>query len=53
MGLLMGLPGTFFFTVSDNGVTSKEFWRVLDCDEGYEWWVRDISNLVGYNEIYQ
>ena len=31
-------PGTFYFTVSDNGVTSKEFWRILDCDEAYEWW---------------
>lgn len=31
------IPGTFYFTVSDNGVTSNEFWRILDCDEGLEW----------------
>ncbi|GAX80573.1 hypothetical protein CEUSTIGMA_g8010.t1 [Chlamydomonas eustigma] len=31
------VPGTFYFTVLDNGVTSNEFWRVLDCNEGLEW----------------
>ena len=24
-------PGTFFFTVLDNGVTSNEYWRIIDC----------------------
>lgn len=32
-------PGTFRFSVLDNGVTSNEFWRILDCDEGLEWCV--------------
>ncbi|GFR46611.1 hypothetical protein Agub_g8215 [Astrephomene gubernaculifera] len=26
-------PGTFHLSVLDNGVTSNEFWRILDCDE--------------------
>lgn len=26
-----------FWQVLDNGVTSNEFWRILDCDEGLEW----------------
>jgi len=26
-------PGTFHFSVCDNGVVSKEFWRILDADE--------------------
>lgn len=31
-------PGTFYLSVLDNGVTSKEFWRVLDCDEdAFSW----------------
>jgi hypothetical protein len=24
-------PGTFHFSVLDNGVTSNEYWRILDC----------------------
>ncbi|KAL4427643.1 hypothetical protein ABPG75_001732 [Micractinium tetrahymenae] len=32
-------PGTFRFSVLDNGVTSSEFWRILDCDEGLDWCV--------------
>lgn len=31
------VPGTFFFSVLDNGVVSDEFWRILDCDENLEW----------------
>ncbi|GLI62480.1 hypothetical protein VaNZ11_005111 [Volvox africanus] len=27
------VPGTFHLSVLDNGVTSNEFWRILDCDE--------------------
>mmetsp|Transcript_9912 Transcript_9912/g.36270 ORF Transcript_9912/g.36270 Transcript_9912/m.36270 type:complete len:550 (+) Transcript_9912:98-1747(+) len=30
-------PGTFMFSVLDNGVTSSEFWRVVDVEEEYEW----------------
>jgi len=30
-------PGTFHFSVLDNGVTSNEFWRIMDCDDGYQW----------------
>ena len=25
------VPGQFYFSVLDNGVTSNEFWRILDC----------------------
>ncbi|KAL4444678.1 hypothetical protein ABPG77_002495 [Micractinium sp. CCAP 211/92] len=32
-------PGTFRFSVLDNGVTSNEFWRILDCAEDLEWCV--------------
>ncbi|KAI3424929.1 hypothetical protein D9Q98_008313 [Chlorella vulgaris] len=32
-------PGTFRFSVLDNGVTSNEFWRILDCEEGLDWCV--------------
>ncbi|KAF8063768.1 hypothetical protein HT031_003625 [Scenedesmus sp. PABB004] len=27
------VPGTFNYSVLDNGVTSNEFWRILDCAE--------------------
>lgn len=30
-------PGTFHFSVLDNGVTSKEYWRIMDCAEDLEW----------------
>jgi len=30
-------PGTFHFSVLDNGVVSKEFWKILDADEALEW----------------
>ena len=30
-------PGQFFFSVSDNGVTSKEFWRIVDCADDLSW----------------
>lgn len=30
-------PGTFFFTVLDNGVTSNEFWRIADVAEDLSW----------------
>ena len=30
-------PGTFHLSVLDNGVTSKEFWRLLDCAEDLAW----------------
>ena len=25
-----GTPGTFYYSVSDNGITSAEYWRLLD-----------------------
>ncbi|GLC46027.1 Vitamin D3 receptor [Pleodorina starrii] len=31
------LPGTFHLSVLDNGVTSNEFWRVLDCEEDLQY----------------
>lgn len=24
-------PGTFYYSVLDNGVTSNEYWRIMDC----------------------
>lgn len=30
-------PGSFYFSVLDNGVTSNEYWRILDCAEDLEW----------------
>lgn len=26
-------PGTFYYSVLDNGVTSNEYWRIIDCAE--------------------
>lgn len=31
------LPGTFWFSVLDNGVTSKEFWTIVDVAEDFSW----------------
>jgi hypothetical protein len=31
------MPGRFLFSVVDNGVVSKEFWRILDCAEDLSW----------------
>jgi hypothetical protein len=31
------LPGQFFFSVLDNGVTSLEFWRIVDVAEDLSW----------------
>lgn len=33
------IPGTFFFSVLDNGVTSSEFWTIVDCAD-------DLSYIV-------
>lgn len=30
-------PGQFYFSVSDNGVTSKEFWRIVECADDLSW----------------
>ena len=30
-------PGTFYFSVLDNGVVSKEFWRILDVADDCSW----------------
>jgi hypothetical protein len=30
-------PGTFTFTFMDNGVTSKEFWRIVDAADDLSW----------------
>lgn len=29
-------PGTFYYSVLDNGVTSNEYWRIMDCSEDLE-----------------
>ncbi|KAF3781976.1 Violaxanthin de-epoxidase [Nymphaea thermarum] len=31
------IPGTFFFTVLDNGVVSKEFWTIVDVCDDLSW----------------
>ena len=36
-------PGTFFFSVLDNGVISNEFWRIADVDDDLSW-VRKEKN---------
>lgn len=30
-------PGTFYFSVLDNGVVSKEFWRIVDVTDDLSW----------------
>ena len=30
-------PGTFMFTFMDNGVTSQEYWRIVDCADDLTW----------------
>ena len=30
-------PGTFWFSVLDNGVTSNEYWTILDCADDFSW----------------
>ena len=30
-------PGTFMFTFMDNGVTSKEYWRIVDAADDLSW----------------
>lgn len=30
-------PGTFYFSVIDNGVASNEFWKILDCADDLSW----------------
>ena len=34
---LVQAPGTFYFSVLDNGVTSSEFWRIVDCADNLSW----------------
>lgn len=31
------VPGTFHLSVLDNGVTSREFWRIVDCTDDLAW----------------
>lgn len=31
------IPGTFYFTVLDNGVVSKEFWTIVDVSDDFSW----------------
>lgn len=31
------IPGHFFFSVIDNGVSSNENWRILDCADDLSW----------------
>ncbi|KAJ4715523.1 violaxanthin de-epoxidase-related [Melia azedarach] len=31
------IPGTFYFSVLDNGVVSKEFWTIVDVADDFSW----------------
>lgn len=31
------VPGTFWFSVLDSGVTSEEFWRIVDATDDLHW----------------
>lgn len=31
------VPGTFYFSVLDNGVVSKEFWTIVDVGDDFSW----------------
>ncbi|KAG8055632.1 hypothetical protein GUJ93_ZPchr0001g31735 [Zizania palustris] len=31
------IPGTFYFSVLDNGVVSKEFWTIVDVSDDFSW----------------
>ncbi|PPR98733.1 hypothetical protein GOBAR_AA21929 [Gossypium barbadense] len=31
------VPGTFYFSVLDNGVVSKEYWTIVDVSEDFSW----------------
>ncbi|KAM0903712.1 hypothetical protein ACQ4PT_018481 [Festuca glaucescens] len=31
------IPGTFYFSVLDNGVVSKEFWTIVDVSNDFSW----------------
>ncbi|ONK59396.1 uncharacterized protein A4U43_C08F6000 [Asparagus officinalis] len=31
------IPGTFYFSVLDNGVVSKEFWTIIDVADDFSW----------------
>ena len=31
------VPGTFYFSVLDNGVVSKEFWTIVDVSDDFSW----------------
>lgn len=41
------VPGTFRFSVLDNGVTSDEFWTIVDCAEDLSWVVFHYAGAAG------
>ena len=41
------IPGTFRFSVLDNGVTSDEFWTIVDCAEDLSWVVFHYAGAAG------
>eukprot|EP00574_Skeletonema_japonicum_P000066 CAMPEP_0201739508 /NCGR_PEP_ID=MMETSP0593-20130828/45818_1 /ASSEMBLY_ACC=CAM_ASM_000672 /TAXON_ID=267983 /ORGANISM="Skeletonema japonicum, Strain CCMP2506" /LENGTH=577 /DNA_ID=CAMNT_0048233781 /DNA_START=449 /DNA_END=2185 /DNA_ORIENTATION=- len=41
------VPGTFRFSVLDNGVTSDEFWTIVDCAEDLSWIVFHYAGAAG------
>ncbi|CAN0486591.1 unnamed protein product, partial [Scytosiphon promiscuus] len=36
-------PGTFRFSVLDNGVVSTEYWRIIDVPDDLSWGVFDYA----------
>lgn len=41
------VPGTFRFSVLDNGITSDEFWTIVDCAEDLSWVVFHYAGAAG------
>lgn len=40
------MPGTFRFSVLDNGVVSNEYWRIIDVADDLSWGERKASMLL-------
>ena len=41
------IPGTFYFSVLDNGVTSNEFWTVIAAADDLSWIIFHYAGAAG------
>lgn len=41
------VPGTFYFSVLDNGITSNEFWTIVDVADDLSWIVFHYAGAAG------